>query len=103
MGWLMLALSYLTVGLYLGLVAGWEATAYRPAMPRPTLDVAVGVVVLVVAVTWPVWVVGWGLWTVQGRRNRRRTPRKPGWLSPHVWAGAGVLTLIAAIMWEQQP
>lgn len=95
-----LTVAYLTLGSYLGLVAAWEATAYRTTMPRPTLDAAVGTVVIFVAITWPAWVIGWTVWRWQTRRRRTRRPKMPGWLRPQAWAGAGVLILIAAIMWE---
>jgi hypothetical protein len=97
---IMFAVAYLVLGGYLGLIAAWEATAYRPAMPRPTLDVAVGGVVLFVTVTWPLWVIGWTVWHRQTRRRQTRRPKVPGWLHPQAWAGAGVLILIAAILWE---
>jgi hypothetical protein len=99
MMWIVVAV-YRTVGLVCGLMATWELTLDRKLTPAPGIDIAYGLVAVLVAVSWPVWLIGWNVWQWQAVRiHHRPRPKMPRWLRlVEMACGFGVLLLIALIM-----
>jgi hypothetical protein len=95
---LLAALSYACLGLAFGILAAWEVVlTWRPRRVAPAIDIALGAVAIVVAVAWPAWVIGWGLY------SRQYEPREPRMASAvRVVLGAAVLVAIVLIMsWRE--
>lgn len=100
-----IALAYFTVGLLCGIVGSWDVVkARRGQFPKPAVDIAVGIVAVVIAIFWPFWLFGWMMfnsyfvrWYTIKENYREDTK---GWLRVVDAAlGVGFILTVGFILW----
>jgi hypothetical protein len=98
--------AYLVMGLICGVVGAWDATHLRRGPnPKPAVDIAVGIVAVVIAIFWPFWLIGWGTfnsyfvrWHDFKDEFRQSTE---GWMKiVHNAFGVGFVVVVGVLLWQ---
>jgi hypothetical protein len=99
---------YFVVGLICGVVGAWDATHLRrKPTSKPAVDIAVGIVAVVIAIFWPFWLIGWVLFNsyfvrwYEFKDEFRKSHR--GWMKIfHYALGVGFIAVVFLILWVNQ-